>query len=407
MGQVAPGIDHLRLNPDTELEAFLMGIGGHIVDAFGNLGRIHFPVTQAGVIPVAGIVLRKPAVVQDEHLEAHRGRVVNHPEEGFGREGEIGAFPAVQKGGIDLSAPINAVVPGPGVQVAGSLSRPAAGVGIDERRRPKDFAGCQFIGRGERTDPGQDCQPVGLVHLERQAEVTTPGQGAGDDFAHVLLQAVRIQTHQEGRVVALGDLRTAARLDHLRIMRKEFSLHLHLVGPTAVEMGQIILVRIQVQGTGGIVQQLHRLLAGVLDLRMGADDIFLLVGVIDESDFQGGDRILQEDLRRDDIPVLDRLMVHIDQLGVVVAVGILHMKGRLAEVAAARGGIGHGPFPIVRPPARPEGGESRRIGDLRPEMDRLQDTVFLRDEDELRMRRLHRDDGFRGCPGRNGQGGSQ
>ena len=140
---------------------------------------------------------------------------------------------------------------------------------------------------------------------------------------------------------------------------------------------------------------------------MGADHILFQVGVVNERDLQGGDRILQEDLRRDDISVRDDLMVRVDQFRVVVAVGILHVEGGFAEIAAAGGRIGHRSFPVVGSPARPEGGEGRRVGYLRPEVDRLEDAVLLRDEDELGILRLHRDDGFPGRRGRKDHGGSQ
>ena len=230
---------------------------------------------------------------------------------------------------------------------------------------------------------------------------------SGNDIASVFLQPVRIKTYQEGRIRALGHLRAAAGFDHLCIMLQDFPVHLHFIGPTAVEMGQIILVRIQIQGTGSVVEQLYGFLAGIPDFRMGTDDILFLVGVIDKPHFQEGNRILQEDLRRDDIPVRDNLMVCVDQFRVVVSIGILHMEGGFAEVAAARRGIGHGSFPVVRPPTCPVRGKGRWISDLRAEMDRLEDAVLLRDEDELRVFRLHRDDGFPGRRGRNGQGDSQ
>ena len=373
-----------------------MGVGGHIVDAFRNLGGVHFPVAEAGVVPVAGIVLREPAVVQDEHLEAHGGRVVDHPKKGFGREGEVGAFPAVQEGGIDLPASVNAVVPGPCMQVARGLPRPFAREGIDEIRRRKRLSCSEFVGRSKRADSGQDRETAGLVLLEGETEIAAPGEGAGDDVTHILLQPVRIEAHQERGIRALGHLRPAAGFNDLRVMLQELAVHLHLIGPAAVEMREIVLVRVQVQGAGSVVEQLRGLLAGILDFRMGADDILLLVGVIAQLDFQRSDGILQGDFRRDDVAVRADLVIRIDQFRVMVAVGILHVEGGLAEITPAGGGIGHRPFPVVGPPSRPEGRKGRRVGDLRAEMDRLQYAVLLRDEDKLRVRRLHGDDGLAG-----------
>ena len=293
------------------------------------------------------------------------------------------------------------------MQVTGCLSRSFTREGIDEIRRRKYLSCSKFIGRCKRTDSSQDRQAARLVLLEGEPEIAAPGEGAGYDISGVFLQPVRIEAYQEGRIRALGHLRAAAGFNHLCIMLQDFPVHLHLIGPTTVEMGQIILVRIQVQGAGSIVEQLHGFLAGVPDFRMGTDDVLFLVGVIDKPHFQEGNRILQEDLRCDDVPVRDNLMIRIDQFRIVVSIGILHMEGGFAEIAAARRGIAHGSFSVVRPPTCPEGGEGRWIGDLSAEMDRLQDAVLLRDEDELRVFRLHRDDGFPGRRGRNGQGDSQ
>ena len=389
VGQVALGIDHLRLDPDAEPQSLVMGIRGHIINSFRKLGRIDFPVAEASVVPVAGIVLGEPAVVQDEHFETHGRGIVDHPEQGFGREGEIGAFPAVQERGIDLAALIDPIVPGPGMQVPGSLAGTPLRKGIDEIGRDESLPGGQLVGRGIRADAGKDIQPAGLVHLEGKAEVAAPCQGAGNDLAGPFFQPVRVQAHQERRIVALGDLGAAAGFDDFGIMGQEFAVHLHFIGPAAVEMREIILVGIQIQGAGGIVLKFNGLSAAVQNLRMGDDDVLLLVRIIDEFDFQKRNIIFQKDFRRDDIPFFMGLVTGIVQFRIVVAIGILHMEGRLADIAAAGGGIGHRSAAVVIGAVGEIVQVGIRIGDEGPVMQGLEDAVLLHPEDQLGMGRLN------------------
>ena len=389
MGQVTLRIDHFRLDPDTELQPLVMGIGSHIINSFREFGRIDFPVAEAGVVPVAGIILRKPAVVQDEHLEAHGRGIVDHPEQGFGREGEISAFPTVQERGIDLTARIHSVVPGPGVQIPGGLAGTPLREGVDEIGRDESLPGSQFVGRCIRADAGKDIQPSGLVHLEGKAEVAAPRQGSGDDLTGRFFQAVRIETHQERRIVALRDLRTAAGFDDFGVVREEFAVHLHLIGPAAMEMREIILVSIQIEGAGRIILKFHGLLCSVQDLRMRDDDVLLLISVIDDFDFLKRNVVFQKDFRRDDVSFFMDLVPRIIQFSIVVAVGILHMEGRFADIAATGGGIGHGATAVVIGTVGGIIQISVGISDEGPVMQGLEDTVFLDAEDQLGMGRLH------------------
>ena len=174
-----------------------------------------------------------------------------------------------------------------------------------------------------------------------------------------------------------------------------------------MEVRQIIFVRLQVQGTGGIVEEFHGLFAAIADFRMGADDVLLLIGDVEQLDFQQGDRILQGDFRRDDVPVSTDLMGCIHEFGVVVAVGVFHMQGRFAEVTAAGSGICHRPASIIFRETGHETFESFRVGDPVTIMERLQDAVLPNGQDQGGMLRLHRDDGFSGRCCRCCQGDGQ
>ena len=74
---------------------------------------------------------------------------------------------------------------------------------------------------------------------------------------------------------------------------------------------------------------------------MGKDDILFFVGVIDEFDGQGGDRVLQGDFRSCDAIFAVGLVSCVIKLGIVVAVGVAHVEGRCADEGSASGRNGH------------------------------------------------------------------
>ena len=101
---------------------------------------------------------------------------------------------------------------------------------------------------------------------------------------------------------------------------------------------------------------------------------------------------------------MDR-MARVEELGVVVAVGILDVEGGFADVAAAGRRVGHRAFAVVRSPPGAEGFKRRRIRDLRAEMEGLQHAVFLDGENQLHMVRLHGNDGLSGRCRKDGNEG--
>ena len=340
LGEFGLGIDHLRLDPDAELQAFGMGISGDVIDALGELADIDLPVAKGGVVAVAGVFVAEPAVVEHEHLEAHRGGVVNHAQERLCREGEIGAFPAVQEDGVDLPAAVDAVVARPAVEIAGSLPRAAAGPGPDHVGGAEGRAGLQRIFGSEGGDAAEHGQAVLGVALEAQAPVARPGEGAGDDLAVIFPQLVRVEGQEEGGIAELRVLDAAMVLQDLRVVGEEFAFHLHFLGPGTVDVGQQIALGRDGQGAGSIAQQRQGLLPAIDDLGVRQDDVFFRVSLIDEVDQQGSDVIPEMDGRRGHAVRGRDFAACIIQFGVVRPVGIADVQGRLAEEAAARRGIG-------------------------------------------------------------------
>ena len=242
---------------------------------------------------------------------------------------------------MDLASAVNAPVAGPAVQVAGGLSCPGVGIGPDHVRCDEGLAGSQGIGGGMGVDTRDDVELSGVVVFETQAEVAAPGEGAGNDFAGRLAEFSRIQTQHERRVVSLCGLDAAPRFDDLGVVSQQFAFHLHFGGPAAPGVGEQVFVGIEMQGGGGVVEQFHGFLAAVDDFGMGHDDIFFLVGFVDEYDRQGRDGIAEHDFRREDAGPVFRGMAGVVEFGVVAAVGIAHVEGRGADEHAASSGDGH------------------------------------------------------------------
>src|ERR1700712_2568594 len=95
--KLASGVHHLRLNPDSKLYFLLFRIFHKLSDSIWELFQIHFPIAEAGVIIVAWILVREPAVIKQKQIEAHTGSVRNNLFQNFFVELEIGCFPIVKQ----------------------------------------------------------------------------------------------------------------------------------------------------------------------------------------------------------------------------------------------------------------------------------------------------------------------
>ena len=90
------GVGHLRLYPDTELDAFLCGIIAKRADAVRQLVGIGLPVAQGRIVAVALILAAKPAVVHNKQFTPHHGDVIHHLVHALLSDVEIDTLPGVQ-----------------------------------------------------------------------------------------------------------------------------------------------------------------------------------------------------------------------------------------------------------------------------------------------------------------------
>ena len=76
--EFALGVRHLRLEPNAELDALLLGFGKQTVNAVRQLLLVRHPVAERTVVDAALILTAKPSVVHDEELATHRLDVCHH-----------------------------------------------------------------------------------------------------------------------------------------------------------------------------------------------------------------------------------------------------------------------------------------------------------------------------------------
>ena len=76
--EFALGIGHLRLKPNTELYALLLGFGKESLNAVRQLLLVYNPVAQRTVVDVTLVLIAKPSVIHDEQFATHRLDVCHH-----------------------------------------------------------------------------------------------------------------------------------------------------------------------------------------------------------------------------------------------------------------------------------------------------------------------------------------
>gem|GEM_PF-4018233 len=159
-------------------------------------------------------------------------------------------------------------------------------------------------------------------------------------------------------------------------------------------MGQEELVPAKEERRGGIVLELDGNLSAVGDFGMGKDDVFLLIGVVNELYLKSRNVVLHLDFRFYDIPPNALCMRHIAELGVPIPVGIFNAQGRLGDVFPALGRVGHGAVAIIRSHPGIEIGILPGIRQLRPIMVGMQNPLPKGDQHHLGIVRRNRNHGL-------------
>ena len=144
--QFALGIHHFGLNPDAELDAFLLRLFNKFSYLSGQFVGGFLPVTQTLGVAVARIFVAKPSVVQQKHVHTELYGIAHQIAELFLVEVEIGGFPVVQQGETAFLSVLQLVLACPVVQIAAGAAQTLIAHGEEELGGGKSFLGTQFVG---------------------------------------------------------------------------------------------------------------------------------------------------------------------------------------------------------------------------------------------------------------------
>ena len=239
------------------------------------------PVAQALMVAAAGILVAKPAVVEQEHVHTQAHGIVHQAHQLLLVEVKEGGFPVVEQGHAVALAVFQAVLTCPAVQVAAGLATSLCAQREDEVGCDKSLAGLQLVGREVGIDARNQAQTVVLVHIEGEAVVACPCQGA---HQHIACGLGRLTAQREleerghehaGATAQLG-------VEHLLAKVQLALAHIHLVGPVAAELGEPVLATVERQQTRGIVVKCHSTLLAVDNLAVRYNDILVGIGIEDK-----------------------------------------------------------------------------------------------------------------------------
>ena len=100
--QIAVFGNHLRLDPESELQSQIMNPVDQFSHGTSQLLFIDHPVSKAGIIIIS---LAKPSVIQNKHFDSKFCRVFSKSQETFPGKIKVIRFPAVYKNRADLIFP--------------------------------------------------------------------------------------------------------------------------------------------------------------------------------------------------------------------------------------------------------------------------------------------------------------
>ena len=90
-------VRHLRLKPNTELYALLLGFGKQSLNAIGQLVLVNHPVAQCTVVNATFVLIAKPSVVHNEEFATHRLDVCHHLRHFRLFDVEVNTLPRVEQ----------------------------------------------------------------------------------------------------------------------------------------------------------------------------------------------------------------------------------------------------------------------------------------------------------------------
>src|SRR6266700_4007892 len=232
--QFAFRINHLRLNPDTELQSFFHSGRGQRFEAIGETLSVWFPITQAGFVVDARVFVAKPSIVQEELFDSQLLGGFEKSSNAVEIKIEASGLPIVEQHRPGCMALPEAKLPCPGVQLAAHRAYPSIAPDPDHGGCSKRFLRFQIIGGGKRVHAAERSNPLAVV-VEAALKAARPGQGTAQNTTGILPERP-VKRENEGGVAKLMRSDAVLGIEHLCAGSYQLRNRVHLVCPVAMEM---------------------------------------------------------------------------------------------------------------------------------------------------------------------------
>ena len=189
------GVGHLRLNPDAELHAVLLGIAQQTLDTLRQLVLVDHPVAERGVVDLTRILVAEPAVVHHEELTPHRGDIAHHLVHALLVDIEVDTLPGVQQHLPFLVAMSEHILAPPLMEVTGYARETLLGEAQGDLRCDERLTFLQVIFRVVRVHASEEIMEVTIVRLHLQLVVARVADRGTYHVAVVLLSLTVEREH--------------------------------------------------------------------------------------------------------------------------------------------------------------------------------------------------------------------
>ena len=289
---------HFRFEPDSELHSQVIDLRDEFRKAALDFLFIYHPVPEAGIVVVP---LAEPAVVHDDHLDAHIPRGFRDLNELFIIKIEESGFPSIDEDRTlyvlyELAAV--QVIPEEVVIIMAHLRETFVRVGHEDRGRIKILARTDHIAEQSVIDSHHKTRLVILVELDLGDKAS--GIHQGEAVAGTVLFICGPVDQRDERVLLVGR-NAAAASDLMHVMRQRLALDLALLTVPSRQRDEIQIPSVHIIHIDGHDPlQADLPFAAVVNSCGAHDDIRLLEHRIEECHLDLRDRILNDELQRID-----------------------------------------------------------------------------------------------------------
>src|ERR1019366_3355226 len=158
--EIACRIDHLRFEPNAEVDSAPFCFRSEVGETLRQLVSVDLPIAEACLVIVARMAVAEPSVVEEEGLRANLFGAIEEGDDSRLVKFETGGFPVIEQDGTEFGGIANAVETSPAVEITADLAFALVAPGPEHCRRGKGPSGLEVILRCEGIDATKRAQPV-------------------------------------------------------------------------------------------------------------------------------------------------------------------------------------------------------------------------------------------------------